>query len=523
MKKLRNFVVAAAATTGLMLGGLTFAAPTANAETTQPTRAETCDTSSEDVDNIHYTYDVCVDASAEASDVAQAHAKARHTADGRLVLSFVMAQGLPQSQQGRCDVIPAGKRYLNNYYDSLGNEHWKWKVAPPGGVKICFDGHVWRVVKCGNKVIWKKPIPPKVRKHIFKGRAKIVQKQQMSAKVKAVAESSSTSTATAVVSSGPCMGSSATGSGTGSASAKAIVTVRAWSKSKLVAIIKATKGELVIQQRNKVTIDAFALAKTRSRSSAKAGIVCNPPETCPPGTTWNDDNGNGVVDEGECDDEPNYTAPSVSASALACVEPGQATGIVTVTATNNNDVAVPATFKFPGKPDQTATIAANATVSKRFTGIAPGSYTGSVSFGAPVNKSAPYSVTVEECDVPTDECPNIPGNQPPGYDCTGPQGRIVGPLHMYEHGTATYRVRGWDNTDGANVEIDVWFTGNVTGSFVDSYTLNGEKVVEFILVAGPDNGTNDHGFIHARITDQDGLEKLLEPHKIFVEPNDTGD
>lgn len=102
---------------------------------------------------------------------------------------------------------------------------------------------------------------------------------------------------------------------------------------------------------------------------------------------------------------PSYSAPSVSANASACVEPGQATGIVTVTATNNNDVAVPATFTFPGKPDQTATIAANTTVTKQFTGVAPGPYTGTVSFGAPVNKTAQYNVPVEECKIPPHQNP----------------------------------------------------------------------------------------------------------------------
>lgn len=111
--------------------------------------------------------------------------------------------------------------------------------------------------------------------------------------------------------------------------------------------------------------------------------------------------------QGSCGDTPppTYSAPSVSANAQACVEPGQATGIVTVTATNNNDVAVPATYAFPGKADQTATIAANATVAKQFTGVAPGSYTGTVSFGAPVNKTAQYNVVVEECEAPPHQNP----------------------------------------------------------------------------------------------------------------------
>src|SRR3712207_7354031 len=99
-----------------------------------------------------------------------------------------MPDGLPESQQERCDRIPAGTKYTNNYYDSLGNEHWKVKTAGPGGVKICFDGYVWRVVKCGNKVIWKKihraPKP-------FKGRVKIVRKQNLSGTAEAEAEGSS--------------------------------------------------------------------------------------------------------------------------------------------------------------------------------------------------------------------------------------------------------------------------------------------------------------------------------------------
>lgn len=159
-----------------------------------------------------------------------------------------------------------------------------------------------------------------------------------------------------------------------SGSATASASIRVKSSLKVTAT-NAKKIELLNQVK--------ASARAKAEASAKAKITLT------------------------CSDTPTYVAPSVSANAQACVEPGQATGIVTITATNNNNVAVPATYAFPGKSDQTATIAANATVAKQFTGIAPGSYTGTVSFGAPVNKTAQFNVTVEECVAPPTPAPDL--------------------------------------------------------------------------------------------------------------------
>lgn len=148
-----------------------------------------------------------------------------------------------------------------------------------------------------------------------------------------------------------------------------------------------------------------------------------------------------ITVQGSCGDTPppTYTAPSVSANASACVEPGQATGIVTVTATNNNDVAVPATYSFPGKPDQAASFSSNQTIAKQFTGLAPGTYTGTVSFGTPVNKTAQYNVTVLECAAPVNN---------------RPVGEIVQwPAHLEPSEYYRVKVVGSDPEDGGAVDL----------------------------------------------------------------------
>ena len=224
-----------------------------------------------------------------------------------------------------------------------------------------------------------------------------------------------------------------------SASASASTSIRVKSGVK-VSAVNAKKIELL----NQVT--ASAKAKAEAQAKAKITLTCS--DTPPP---------------------PSYSAPSVSANASACVEPGQATGIVTVTATNNNDVAAFATFAFPGKTSQAATIAAHATVSKQFTGVASGSYSGSVAFGSPINKSAPFSVTVQECDVPPppiDVCPKLPGDQPEGTDCDrAPVVNIMGsPAHLYVGGNAYVWIEASDpDGDAVSVQVSASGAGTVAG------------------------------------------------------------
>lgn len=204
-----------------------------------------------------------------------------------------------------------------------------------------------------------------------------------------------------------------------SASATASATIRVKSSLK-VSATNAKKVELLNQVK--------ASAQAKALASAKAKITLT------------------------CDDTPVYSAPSVSANASACVEPGQATGIVTVTATNNNNVSAPATFTFPGKADQTVTIAAGATVNRQFTGVAPGSYSGSVVFGSPINKSAPYSVTVNECDVPE------PVDNAPVVNIMG------SPAHLYVGGNAYIWIEASDpDGDAVSVQVSASGAGTVAG------------------------------------------------------------
>jgi hypothetical protein len=299
---MKKHVYALIAALAVILSGLTFATPAANAdapshhtntvyggvgtfESSNPGANKSpaaddnnCDQSTESAEGVQYVYTTCASASATSKDVSIAKAKARHTADGRLVLSFIMPDGMPKEIRHGCDTIPAGHAYVNDYYDSLGNRHWVKKIAPPGGVKICFDGHVWRVVLCGNQVIWKKI----GRVHsMAKGSYAIRRKQKLYAKAMSEAESQSHSSVVATQQTGPCAGSSASADAEASGTAKAVAKVSAWSMSELKVAVEGTKGNLQVQVVDKATADAKTIAKTRAHTNVEAKIVCNAPPAQP--------------------------------------------------------------------------------------------------------------------------------------------------------------------------------------------------------------------------------------------------
>lgn len=103
----------------------------------------------------------------------------------------------------------------------------------------------------------------------------------------------------------------------------------------------------------------------------------------------------------QCNSTPSYTAPSVSASARACVQPGDTNGgIVDVVGNNPNSVAAPGSIVFDGRPAQdVGTVAAGGSASANFGYVFPGTYQVTFTLGAPVNKSATTTVTVNECQV----------------------------------------------------------------------------------------------------------------------------
>lgn len=103
----------------------------------------------------------------------------------------------------------------------------------------------------------------------------------------------------------------------------------------------------------------------------------------------------------QCDGVPpvTYSAPTASGNAKACVNPGEQNGIITASGTNPNNVAAPGTLVVGGKTKQFDSVGAGQTVTWDFSGFAPGTYNGSFTLGAPINKSATFQVTVEPCPV----------------------------------------------------------------------------------------------------------------------------
>lgn len=301
------------------------------------------------------------------------------------VVSYVQANGATKAQM-KPKKIRLSKRMAlwTSYRNTAGHEVWHLKTYPRGKLLVWGKDGWYHDPLCYNKVKYKtKKSVPSSRK--LYGAIKVVKsftftvtstsKANGHASAKAHAWCKTDySEAEATGSGSSSYATSTSATGTGSSWMQATNRARSSSANKLWQKITSLT-EL------KMTLKTQAEGKATAAASAK--VTCTTPP--PP---------------------PSYDAPSVSANASACVKPGESTGVVTVNTVNNNDTAVNATFKLAGKPDQTKSVAANSSASVQFTGLAPGSYSGSVSFGAPVNKSAAFNVTVNVCDVPPPyECP----------------------------------------------------------------------------------------------------------------------
>jgi hypothetical protein len=98
-----------------------------------------------------------------------------------------------------------------------------------------------------------------------------------------------------------------------------------------------------------------------------------------------------------CNTQTSFNAPTASASAKACVNQGEQTGVIDLFGSNPNNVAAPGSFTVGGKSLDAGTVAANGSVTGQLSGFAPGTYHGTFSLGAPVNKSVDFTVTVDQC------------------------------------------------------------------------------------------------------------------------------
>lgn len=101
-----------------------------------------------------------------------------------------------------------------------------------------------------------------------------------------------------------------------------------------------------------------------------------------------------------------------------------------------------------------------------------------------------------------------------------PAGDIIGPQHLYEGGTATYRAYGWDPEDGSDVTLDISVSGAATGgTTVRDYVKDGKKAKEFLITAGDTAGT---ATITLTVTDSKGAV-FTKTASFPVKPNETGD
>ncbi|MCB9820110.1 hypothetical protein H6796_02305 [Candidatus Nomurabacteria bacterium] len=220
-----------------------------------------------------------------------------------------------------------------------------------------------------------------------------------------------------------CTSGTLYGEASAASTASASATIRVKVRGKLAAV-NAKKAELEAQ----VKIDAEAKAK--ADASAKINLKCN---DVPPPVT--------------------YQAPTVSASAGACVKPGEKTGVVTVSGANPNTTAAGGTFTLGTQSKSAGTVNAGGTASTTFTGLGVGTYSGTFALGAPVNKSATYTVTVVECDTP------------PVVD-RKPVVNIMGsPAHLYVNGNGYVWIEASD-PDGDPVSVKVSATGGTISGLV---------------------------------------------------------
>lgn len=99
-------------------------------------------------------------------------------------------------------------------------------------------------------------------------------------------------------------------------------------------------------------------------------------------------------------------APSMSATANACVDYGQSTGIVSGTLTNPNDEAHPFTVSSPGKSPFSGTVGANTNAAYQLYGFAPGTYDVTATL-TDINLSTTVRVTVNPCPPQQQEKPTV--------------------------------------------------------------------------------------------------------------------
>lgn len=294
------------------------------------------------------------------------------------VVAFVQAKGATKAQmQGKKLRLKKAKRLWTSYINTSGQEVWHWKHYRKHYKFVKGSDGYFHDPNCWNKVAIKHK-KPGVKIH---GKIKIVKKFKFEVSAIATVSDHVKAHAIAWANATGCH-AEAEANATASFNAEASASVRGRVLVTVLAQAKAAaQNNLSVKLKGKTLVDihadVIASATGKATADAKAQAKCE--ATTPP---------------------PSYKAPSVSASAEACVKPGEKTGVVNATGINPNSVAAPGSFVLGNQNKDAGTVPANGTVTAKFTGLQPGTYTVVFTLGSPVNQTASTQVVVNECEKP---------------------------------------------------------------------------------------------------------------------------
>lgn len=247
----------------------------------------------------------CTHGSASASSTAKGSSIADIRIKGRIAGEFFIKGGLTKKQVAgkKCRWISGGYNSARradgspfSYRDERKQYVCKTGKGPTG----------FQVVKCGNPysppgwqptfVVVRNPVIVRsLENYMLTGRAK----------VKSVSKSYSESETTAT-----CVGSNGYGYGEATSNATAIARIRFTFRHR-----SNFSGELhnaIIRHNESINVKGFAEVATRTKTKAKTEANCSdqePSYQCPPGTTWEDKDGDGKQEEGECITPPQPNKP----------------------------------------------------------------------------------------------------------------------------------------------------------------------------------------------------------------------
>lgn len=355
-----------------------------NASSTDDTAPKSASTDSDD--GITREESVTDPRYGEASFSKAGHEKAKaklKTKSGKKIMLNVQVKPMTKRQTAGCWTVPVGTVVqMEGIWNGSPGVDPDYRVKAGDNTFCHKKGHGNQVFKksCGNRA-WGVPGgPPRAPKSIPRVRGQVVFADYYVYKVKVKVKETRTGSAEAEVwvyddGRQVCHARSSL-EAEGYAFATASVRIRARSASKAVA---EANGPIMVAASSNEKLHGEAKAQVSVKLKGKVEAMCDytPPE----------------------EPEPEHDKPSVNASANACVEPGQANGVITVVVGNPNDIDDTATVTVGNKPSQTVSIAAGATKTLTFTGFAPGTYGYSAKLTT-ANKSATGSVTVQKCEVP---------------------------------------------------------------------------------------------------------------------------